>query len=103
MAYSYAVVSADLGDKTVMDGPYLWEGPPPGSGVWETRDGGRTWTSTKTQEVFGGTRYDPGGGCGLLAVDDMAAEGYAWPQPPDSDGDGVPNPWDADPYDPTVQ
>ena len=105
VAHSYAVVSADHNNKVIVDGPYMWDGPQPGSGVWKTDDGGRTWKSAKTEEVFAGTRYDPGNGCGLIAVDDMATEGYSWPPPPqqDSDGDGVPDDQDADPNDSAVQ
>jgi len=110
-------------------GPSLWIGPQGEGRFWRTDltrplDGdnprGTTWTSelgeVRVADVnaiypnLGSgdlVRWFPNPGPWLLALEQLAFDGgyLPWEPPPsvDSDGDGVPDDQDADPYDPTVQ
>lgn len=109
-------------------GPLLWTGPQGDGHCWHTdltrplagEDArGVTWWSDLGEvrradpaavypDIGTGDliRWWPPAGPWLLAREDWAlVNGYTYPPPPivDSDGDGVPDDVDADPYDPTIQ
>jgi hypothetical protein len=101
------------------DGPMLWIGPEGDGHAWHTDLSrplvgesplrGELWISELGEQRLapdGLSRWWPPAGLWLLALEEWAlTSGYAYPPPPmiDSDGDGVPDDQDADPYDLLVQ
>lgn len=91
-------------------GPILWRGPGGEGNLWTPNDDGTVYTSELNEVRTAPDDFDQWTLGSVMALAAYAAEqGYTVreqphpPQEPDSDGDGVPDSQDADPYDPNVQ